>query len=121
LLNQRILNGVRFREAYFTPTFSKNAGQVCGGVQVHLLDPHAFDPILVATEMLVGLRSLYEDFGWRSGDSYSGYWVDLLTGSARFREQLEAGDSAADITAAWSDELARFVRTRQQYLLYPRR
>jgi len=105
---------------YFTPTFSKNANQVCGGVQVHILDPYAVDPILVATEMLVGLAALYDGFGWRTGDSYSGYWADLLTGSGRFRQQLEAGDSAAEITGAWSDELADFVRIRSRYLLYPR-
>ena len=34
-----------FREAYFTPTFSKQAGTVCGGVQVHVTDPSTFDPI----------------------------------------------------------------------------
>lgn len=120
LLNNRKLSGVWFREAYFTPTFSKNANEVCGGVQVHILDPYAVDPILVATEMLVGLKSLYDGFGWRTGDSYSGYWADLLTGSARFRQQLDAGDSAAEITGAWKQELAQFDRTRQKYLLYPR-
>jgi len=120
LLNQRNLDGVWFREAYFTPTFSKNAGQVCGGVQVHILDPYAVDPLLVATEMLVGLKSLYHGFGWRTGDSYPGYWADRLTGSPRFREQLDAGASAAEITEAWQQELAGFVRTRRRYQLYPR-
>ena len=119
-LNRRNLDGVRFREMYFTPTASKNADQVCGGVQVHILDPYALDPILIATEMLIGLTSLYDGFGWRAGDSYSGHWIDLLTGSPRFRQQLEAGDSAAEITGAWQHELAEFVRTRHKYLLYPR-
>ena len=40
------LPGVGFREAYFTPTFSKHVDTVCGGVQVHVTDavrnrPHA--------------------------------------------------------------------------------
>ncbi|MBO0813465.1 MAG: DUF1343 domain-containing protein [Microlunatus sp.] len=120
-LNNRKLSGVRFREAYFTPTFSKNANLVCGGVQVHILDPYAVDAILVATQMLVGLKTLYSEFGWRTGDSYAGYWLDRLTGSARFREQLDAGATAAEITGAWQAELADFDARRQQYLLYPRR
>ena len=37
-LQARDVPGVEFREAYFTPTFSKQAGQVCGGVQVHVTD-----------------------------------------------------------------------------------
>jgi uncharacterized protein YbbC (DUF1343 family) len=120
-LNTRELNGVWFREAYFTPTFSKNADQVCGGVQVHIRDPYVLDPILVATEMLVGLRKFYQDFGWRqvSIDDYPGQCMDRLTGSARFRTQLAAGDSAEQITASWQQELAGFETTRRKYLLYP--
>ena len=33
------LPGLYFRAAYFTPTFSKYAGQPCQGVQVHITDP----------------------------------------------------------------------------------
>jgi uncharacterized protein YbbC (DUF1343 family) len=121
-LNDRRLPGVTFREAYFTPTFSKNANQVCGGVQVHLTDPQHLDAIRVAAEMLVGLHELYDDFGWRTGaqDAYPGQWLDKLTGSDRFRTQLEAGDSAAEIVAAWQPELAAFERRRRPYLLYRR-
>ncbi|GAB3915284.1 hypothetical protein GCM10011575_39940 [Microlunatus endophyticus] len=119
-LNRREIEGVLFREAFFTPTFSKNADQICGGVQVHIPDPYAVDPILVATEMLVGLKALYAEFGWRSGDSYPGRGFDLLTGSARFREQLEAGAAAEEIVGAWQQELADFERRRRAYLLYSR-
>ena len=42
-LNSRGLPGVRFREAYFTPSFSKHQGKVCGGVQVHITDPYALE------------------------------------------------------------------------------
>jgi uncharacterized protein YbbC (DUF1343 family) len=68
--------------------------------------------------MLVSLRDLYDDFDWR-GDG--GRWMDLLTGSDRFRLQFEAGASAGAIIAAWRSELAAFDRARSSYLLYPRR
>jgi uncharacterized protein YbbC (DUF1343 family) len=116
-LNERNLAGVQFREAYFNPVFSKNQGLVCGGVQVHLIEPKAVDAILVATEMIVALRDLYEGFDWR-GDG--GRWIDLLTGSSRFRQQLEAGATAEEIVDAWQDELAAFNRRREPYLLYRR-
>jgi len=38
-LSGKRIPGVSFREAYFTPTFSKHVGKVCGGVQVHVTDP----------------------------------------------------------------------------------
>ncbi len=72
--------------------------------------------------MLVALRDLYADFGWRTGeaDDHPGQWLDLLAGSARFREQLEAGTGTAGIVASWADEQADFDRRRQPYLRYPR-
>ncbi|MFD5215879.1 exo-beta-N-acetylmuramidase NamZ domain-containing protein [Microbacterium sp. NPDC058345] len=119
-LNEKRLAGVEFREAYFTPTFSKNAGQVCAGVQIHIMDAEKVDAIAVATHMLVEARRLYDDFAWR-GDG--GRWIGLLTGSGRFQQQLEAGASAEGIIAAWQPELKRFVDDTRPYLLYrgPRR
>ncbi|HEY9292997.1 MAG TPA: hypothetical protein VIP98_17100 [Microlunatus sp.] len=46
--------------------------------------------------------------------------MDKLTGSARFRTQLEAGASADEIVAGWQAELAAFERRRRPYLLYRR-
>ncbi|MEP7369922.1 MAG: DUF1343 domain-containing protein, partial [Dermatophilaceae bacterium] len=111
--------GIEFREAYFTPTMSKNVGKVCGGVQVHITDPAKVESITAATHMMVEAKRLYGDFAWRAGDSYAGRWIDLLTGSARFREMLTAGAPAAEIIGAWRKELADWNRRRHGYLLYP--
>ena len=119
-LNDLDLPGVQFREAYFTPTFSKHVGVVCGGVQVHVLEPAKIDAIAVATHMLTTLRDRYDDFGWRAGDNPPGRWIDLLTGSSRFRTQFDGGASAATIMRAWRTELADFERRRRPYLLYRR-
>jgi uncharacterized protein YbbC (DUF1343 family) len=107
--------GVAFREAYFVPTFSKHVGAVCAGVQVHITNPHAVEAITAATHMIVEARRLYEGFDWR-GDG--GRWIDLLTGSDRFRTMLEADASAEEIVAAWQTELAEFDERRGPYLLY---
>jgi uncharacterized protein YbbC (DUF1343 family) len=114
------LPGVGFREAYFTPTFSKHANAVCGGVQVHVTDPSAMDPMRVGVEMLVAAKKLYPEFAWRydSYDPARPYWIDKLSGSTRLREQVTAGASADEVVGAWRDELAAFDRRRQQYLLY---
>ena len=114
-LNERGLAGVEFREAYFVPTFSKNQGKVCGGVQVHLIDPERVDALAVGTHMLVTARDLYDGFDWR-GDG--GRWIDLLTGSDRFRTQFEAGASAPEIISAWQRDLRRFVVDTNRFLIY---
>ena len=114
------LPGVGFREAYFTPTFGKHVGVVCGGVQLHVTDPTAFDPIRSSVEMLVEAKALYRDFAWRydSYDPARPYWIDKLTGSQRLRTQISAGAPAAEVVGAWRDELAAFDAKRRPYLLY---
>src|SRR5262249_33159822 len=44
-LNQENLPGVVFRTAWFQPTFQKHADQPCAGVQLHILDRRAFQPV----------------------------------------------------------------------------
>ena len=114
------LPGVGFREAYFTPTFNKHVGVVCGGVQLHVTDPSTFDPIRSTVEMLVTAKALYSDFAWRydSYDPARPYWIDKLTGSQRLRTQISAGASSDEVVGAWRDELAAFDARRQQYLIY---
>lgn len=47
-----------------------------------------------------------------------GRWMDLLSGSSRFKEQANAGKSAETFIGAWWDELQQFVRDTQGFLLY---
>lgn len=114
------LRGVQFREAYFTPSFGKHVGEVCGGVQVHVTDAAKVDPIRVGVEMLVTAHALYPDFAWREDDwdAERPFWIDKLTGSTRLREQIDDGASAREVIASWKRELSRFERTRKPYLLY---
>lgn len=117
-LNAAGLPGVDFREAYFVPWISKNVGVVNGGVQLHVTDPHAFDPVRTGVEMLVTAKHRYPDaFSWRGGGTSDGF-IHLLHGSDRLRIMVDAGASADEIVASWQDELAEFDRRRQPYLLY---
>lgn len=113
-LNAAGLPGVRFRENYAVPTFDKFVNQTCGGVQVHLTDRHAVDPIRTAVTMIVTVKRLYPTvFGWRPDD-----WIDDLTGSARLRTMIDAGAGVDDVVGAWQPELAAFRRQRTPFLLY---
>jgi uncharacterized protein YbbC (DUF1343 family) len=65
-LNAKGLPGVYFREAYFQPTFHKYAGELCGGAQLHVLDPEAFSSFATGLEVIRTIRGLYpEAFRWR--------------------------------------------------------
>lgn len=116
-LQAKDIPGVDFREAYFTPFISKNANVLCGGVQVLITDPHKVEAITAATHMIVEARRLYPGFAWRT-ENPPGRWIDLLTGSDRFRTMLTAGASAEEIVAAWKSETDAWTARRAKYLLY---
>ena len=55
-LNAHRLPGLLFRPAHFTPTFSKFAGQLCHGVQLHVTDPHTARPFEAGIRLLEAIR-----------------------------------------------------------------
>ncbi|TPQ16629.1 exo-beta-N-acetylmuramidase NamZ family protein [Streptomyces sporangiiformans] len=112
-VNRLGLPGVHFREAYFAPTFSKFQGKTVGGVQVHVHDRTAYDPVRTGIALLVTARKAWSGFAWRSDN-----WIDKLTGSTQVRTMIDAGASADEVVAAWQGELAAFRRVRREYLLY---
>ncbi|MEU9556640.1 exo-beta-N-acetylmuramidase NamZ family protein [Streptomyces fumanus] len=107
------LPGVRFREAYFAPSFSKFQGRTVGGVQLHVHDRAAFDPVRTGIGLLVTARRVWAGFAWRPDQ-----WIDKLTGSTRVRTMIDAGADTDEVTGAWRQELAAFRRVRGRYLLY---
>lgn len=111
--NELGLPGVHFREAYFAPTFSKFQGKTIGGVQVHVHDRAAYDPVRTGIALLVTAKKVWNGFGWRADN-----WIDKLTGSTRVRMMIDAGASADEVVAGWQEELAAFRRMRREYLLY---
>ncbi|WP_236239245.1 exo-beta-N-acetylmuramidase NamZ domain-containing protein [Streptomyces sp. CC228A] len=107
------LPGVRFREAYFAPVFSKFAGRTVGGVQVHVVDREVFDPVRTGVGLLVTARRVWDGFAWRPDR-----WIDKLTGSTAVRTLVDAGADTGEVTAAWQRDLAAFRAVRLRYLLY---
>ncbi len=125
-LSQRLQHeaqpGVVFRPAWFRPTFQKFTGQTCGGIQMHVLDRAAFQPVRAGLAVLAAVRELSAgSFAWRRepyefvADRLA---IDLLFGSPRERLALEADQSPHDIAQAWEAEEEAFRRRRQEFLLY---
>ncbi len=113
-LNARGLPGVAFREAWFTPTFSKFAGERCGGCQLHVTDRARFRPVATTLEIL---RVVREQPGARL-ELHADYF-DKVMGTASVRLGFERGDATAALAGRWSGELAQFAQERREYLLYP--
>jgi uncharacterized protein YbbC (DUF1343 family) len=121
-LEEERLPGVRFRPAFFTPTFQKHAGIPCGGVQVHVLDRDRFSAFL--TYLLLvhhARRQAPTRFAWRDPPyEYEKIKrpIDILCGTDRVRRAIEDGRSPRSLAAGWRKEAAAFERRRAPYLLY---
>jgi uncharacterized protein YbbC (DUF1343 family) len=107
------LPGVHFREAYFAPTSSKFQGKTVGGVQIHVHDRAAYDPVRTGIALLVTAKRVWSGFAWRADG-----WIDKLTGSTLVRTMIDAGAGTDEVVGAWQEELARFRRVRERYLAY---
>jgi uncharacterized protein YbbC (DUF1343 family) len=120
-LNARNLPGVHFRPAMFEPTFHKHAGTTCGGCQIHVTDREAFRPVETGVALVAAFHDADPDrFAWRDPPYEYEYVrppIDILYGSTRLREAVEARDAAA-LPRSWPGAVAPFLALRDRFLLY---
>ena len=121
-LNERELAAVYFRSCIFRPTFQKHAGISCGGVQIHVLDREKFEPVIAGITMVKIAYDLYPDeFRWKEPPYeyvYDRNPFDVIAGTSKIREAMEAGNSIETLEESWKEELDTFGRVRENYLLY---
>ena len=107
---------------FFTPTFQKHAGLLCGGVQVHVTDRRRFPAYL--SYLLLIFHARRQDprtFAWREPPyeyETSKLPIDILCGTDRMRRAIEGGTSPRTLEPWWQKDSAVFRRRRQRFLLY---
>ena len=107
------LPGVRFREAWFTPTFSKFAGRRCGGCQLHVFDRRAYRPVATTLAILETIRRLHGP----TLELHDAYF-DHVMGTSAVREALVGGQPWRRIVAGWEAGLADFASLAAAVRLY---
>jgi uncharacterized protein YbbC (DUF1343 family) len=117
--------GVRFVPTYFRPQFQKHVGEVCGGVELAVVDASRVAGYRLGCELLLALAAeAPEAVRWRQApyefvaDRPA---VDLLAGSPVLRLAVENG-RAASFEAwieSWHADEAAFRNERREILLYP--
>jgi uncharacterized protein YbbC (DUF1343 family) len=116
------LEGVYFRSCVFMPTYQKHAMHACGGVQIHVTDRSAFEPVIAGIAVVKTAHDMYpEDFRWKEPPyeyEYDRNPFDIISGTSRMRESIEQGRTLSDIEASWQAPLGEFRELRERFLLY---
>jgi uncharacterized protein YbbC (DUF1343 family) len=110
-LNARGIAGVRFVPVSFTPTASIYSGQKCEGVNIILTDRNALDVPELGIELASALRKLYP------ADFKVEKIMALLANQAVY-DALVAGQDPRRIAQDWQEELEKFEKVREKYLIY---
>ena len=121
-LNARDLPGVYFRPAVFEPTFQKHARVACGGCQIHVLDRHAFKPVLTGVALIDEMRAADPaSFAWKPPPyeyEHDKQPIDVIAGAKWFREMISAGERAEAIAKRWDKSVVEFRARCERYLIY---
>ncbi len=121
-LNEIALDGVFFRPMYFVPTFNKYAGQVCGGVQIHVVDRDVFEPVLAGIAVLTAFLRLWpRKFEFRNPPyefEREKLPIDILLGSDRWRRMIISGAPLDEIAGAMRESASSFAEIVEPFKLY---
>ena len=111
-LNALRLPGMRFRPAFFRPSFADWKGEYCGGIAVHVMDRERFDPIRTALYTLKTAYEMYPD------QVKITRYASTLMGVENLHERIKT-ESVDSIIASWQEDLEAFKKLREKYLIYP--
>jgi uncharacterized protein YbbC (DUF1343 family) len=121
-LNALKLPGVQFRPTNFQTTFQKWMGEMCGGVQIHVLDRELFEPYLTGIALISTAASLYpKAFQWRQPPyeyECEKLPIEILSGGKSIPRMIQNGIAIEQIRQSWENDVSTFRKQREPYLLY---
>jgi uncharacterized protein YbbC (DUF1343 family) len=121
--NSHQLPGVVARPVYFTPSASKYAGEVCGGVMLHALQPKQSRPVMTGLRLLADVIALHpQEFAWLpypTAANTPGYGhFDRLVGQFDIRQTLsDQPEDLPGLLRRWS-QTPDWIDRVEPYLLY---
>lgn len=116
------LPGAVFRPLWFTPTWDKYAGELCGGVQIHVVDGDAFRPVRCCAMIIAAAARLYpERFEWLNPPyeyDHRHRPIDIITGGPHLREAIDGTGDLGTLFERWKRDEDTFLEEREPYLIY---
>jgi uncharacterized protein YbbC (DUF1343 family) len=119
VLNSLDLPGVRFRPTTFVPTFSKHQGQMCHGVQLHVLDRRTYQTVRTGLCLIETVAQLYKEFAFLTPPKEGQrHFFDLLTGTDQVRTLINNRQPLTSLFVQWEDQQAKFRALSEPFRLY---
>ena len=110
-LNARQIPGVRFVPVSFMPTSANYAGQVCRGVNIIVTNREVLDSPELGIELASALLKLHPQ------QFHIEKMEEILANQAVY-SAIVGGEDPHRIALDWQDDLQRFQKMREPYLLY---
>ena len=113
------LPGAEATPVYFSPTTSKHQGSLCGGIQLHIMDEKAIQPVALGVRLLDLVRWMYpDDFAFLPPVRQDGKpFISLLAGHREFENPNWNAD---EILARYEAESRAFRAHKAPYERYPK-
>jgi len=116
-MNAKNIPGVIFRPVHFKPYTSKYKGELCNGLQVHVVNRKLLRPVEVGISLIYELHEAYQDRfeflpTYKEG---SRPFIDLLAGGNTLRSFRLSREELLETYAA---DAETFAERKQQYHLY---
>lgn len=117
VMNSQGFNGVIFRPAHFTPSFSKHQGQLCNGVQIHITESKSVKAFEIGVRFIYTLMDYYKEHfaflpPYKEGNPP---FFDRLAGTDEIRLRSKDYKSMTD---QFAKDLQAFSELKKQYHLY---
>jgi len=121
------LQGCRLRECWFEPTFSKHAGELCAGVQIHVedgaYDHAAFRPWRLMALAFKALRRQRPDYALWRDFSYEyevdRLAIDVINGGELLRQWVDDPEATPDdLEALAGTDEAAWIAEQEALMLY---
>lgn len=116
-MNKKGLAGVIFRPVHFIPNTSKWKGELCHGVQLHVVKQEEIRPVMTGVSLLYEIHSLYPDRfkflpPYKEG---ARPFIDLLTGNNMLRD---FSLSQQELMYVFERDSENFAKRKERYHLY---
>ena len=118
-LNDLNLAGIEFRPIYFKPYYSVFKGELCEGVQIHILDYKAAKLSEVQFLIVQEMMRLWPEKNWFELCNQKRFnMFDKVCGSGHIREAFGKNYKWEDIREYWYKDVDWYRKASSKYYLY---